>query len=242
MGAWGPAIFSNDTAVDVKEDFKKYVGDGLTADDATNKLLKDYQPEGDDLELYCPFWLGLAAVQVQTGRLIDLVKTEALKIIDEGLDLSLWEDNDDRKKRKAVLVKLKEQVSGPQKKETKIKRKYISTCDWSVGTIVSYELTNGEYVFISSDAGGDHPEIEILDWKGKVIPNSDVIEKLDVMNYEAALGGSRLLVCRSSKREFPVSRLSAVKAGSGEELPWSPPVVSAWRYLDEDLDKLYGLR
>ena len=38
MGAWGPAIFSNDTSTDVRGDLEDLLGEGLTAQEATDRL------------------------------------------------------------------------------------------------------------------------------------------------------------------------------------------------------------
>ena len=42
MGAWGPAIFSDDLAVDVRDDFRDLIGEGLTADEASERLKAEY--------------------------------------------------------------------------------------------------------------------------------------------------------------------------------------------------------
>lgn len=63
MGTWGPAIFSNDTAPDVREDFRDLVATGATPAQATEQILAEYgvgmpgDPDNNDL------WLGLAATQ-----------------------------------------------------------------------------------------------------------------------------------------------------------------------------------
>ena len=48
MGAWGTAIFSDDTASDVREEFRDLIGEGLSTEQATDKLLKEYAPSLDD--------------------------------------------------------------------------------------------------------------------------------------------------------------------------------------------------
>jgi hypothetical protein len=42
MGAWGTAIFSNDTSTDVRDEFVDPIGDGFDAEDATRQLVSSY--------------------------------------------------------------------------------------------------------------------------------------------------------------------------------------------------------
>ncbi len=42
MGAWGTAIFSDDTASDVRDDYRDHVGDGLSGIEATDRLLNEW--------------------------------------------------------------------------------------------------------------------------------------------------------------------------------------------------------
>jgi hypothetical protein len=247
MGAWGPAIFSNDTSSDVRDGFRDHIGDGLTPEEATLKLVEEYSPEKDDLEEYCPFWLGLAAVQFQTGRLLDVVKNNALEIIRDELDLFFWKDSGELKKRKKALHKLGDQLVGPPKPITKIKKRYRSTCDWPIGTLVSYQLKSGDFVIfrvgeIHSDKGGDSPAVEFLNWKGGASPTELDIENHEILKHDFGFSGTRLLLCRSSERALPKIRLSVVRLGNGDELPWSPPVVILWKQLDDYLSKGYSLQ
>jgi hypothetical protein len=42
MGAWGTAIFSDDTARDIRDEFRDLIGEGLSTEQATEKLLSEY--------------------------------------------------------------------------------------------------------------------------------------------------------------------------------------------------------
>jgi hypothetical protein len=42
MGAWGTALFSDDTACDVRDSYVDLVGDGLTGSEATKALLREW--------------------------------------------------------------------------------------------------------------------------------------------------------------------------------------------------------
>jgi len=74
MGTWGTAIFSDDTASDVRDEFRDLIGEGLSTEQATDKLLREYAPSLDDPDDGPPFWLGLAVTQWKCGRLLERVK------------------------------------------------------------------------------------------------------------------------------------------------------------------------
>lgn len=58
MGAWGTAIFSDDTASDVRDEFRDLIGEGLSTEQATDKLLREYAPSLDDPDDGPPFFAG----------------------------------------------------------------------------------------------------------------------------------------------------------------------------------------
>ena len=80
MGTWGTAIFSDDTASDVRNDFRELIGDGLSPEEATARLMTRYGSIVDDPEGGTTFWLGLAVTQWKSGRLQESVKKRALEI------------------------------------------------------------------------------------------------------------------------------------------------------------------
>lgn len=48
MGAWGPAIFSDDTACDIRSDYRELLEDGVDDAEATQRVISEYQHLGDD--------------------------------------------------------------------------------------------------------------------------------------------------------------------------------------------------
>jgi len=88
MGAWGTALFSDDTARDVRDSYIDLVGDGLTGPEATKALLREWAASLDDPDESPVFWLALAATQWRCGRLESHVLQQALNVIDSGSDFS----------------------------------------------------------------------------------------------------------------------------------------------------------
>jgi hypothetical protein len=61
MGAWGPAIFSDDTAADTRDLFTHLVAEGLTPAAATDRLVTESEDILTDQDEGGVFGLALAA-------------------------------------------------------------------------------------------------------------------------------------------------------------------------------------
>jgi hypothetical protein len=90
MGTWGTALFSDDTASDVRDDFKTYIGDGLTPEAATAAMFAEWGSTVNDADVGPIFWLALASTQWTLGRLVPEVLKEAMRILDSSGDLNRW--------------------------------------------------------------------------------------------------------------------------------------------------------
>jgi hypothetical protein len=176
MGAWGPAIFSDDLACDIRDDFKELIGDGYDSDQATKTLENEYQDSINGSDENSVFWFALADTQWKTGRLIERVLETTLEIIESGSDLERWkEDPTTLKKREAAIKKLKEQLLTDQPKEKRIPKVYREESTFNVGDIFSYQnKLESKVLFrvigIHQDKGGRFPVCELLDWFDKELP------------------------------------------------------------------------
>lgn len=144
MGAWDPAIFSDDTACDVRSDYRELLEDGVADAEATSRVIGDYQHlDEDDAHV---LWLALAAAQAALGRLDEAVKTEALRVIDDGVGLGLWAEagTTELARRKAALEKLRKTLTGSQKPPTKVRKPWAHVTDLSPGDVLAYDLPTGK--------------------------------------------------------------------------------------------------
>lgn len=163
MGTWGTAIFSDDLAADVRDDYKQLLSDGKSPEEATQILLNNYASELNDIDSGPILWLSLAAIQWKTGTLQDNVKQNALEILQTGKDLIRWQENPSAlKKRKIVLQKLEEQLLSPQPKKRIIRKKKVPV---QVGDVFEIPLGEGrkaygQYVYFDKKKG---PIIQIFD-------------------------------------------------------------------------------
>jgi hypothetical protein len=262
MGAWGTAIFSDDTACDVRDDYRDHVGDGLSGPEATDRLLKEWGDTLLDPDEGPVFWLALAATQWKCGRLEPRVNEKALEIIAGGLGLQRWaEDPKLLKKRKAVLAKLEGQLQSPQPAEKRIPKRFRNHCEWEVGEVIGYRLRSGQWSLLRvieyhTDKGGTCPICELLDWVGDEIPPLADLQTLPVRKTgpntltRRPNEITRFMIERTSERELPKERVRRLgiklepvqkrPPGTGRPIPW-PVRVYLWRSLDASLEQDYDI-
>jgi hypothetical protein len=214
MGAWGAGIFADDTASDVRDDFRDLVGEGLSPEQATEKIFEKYRSSLDDPDDGPPFWLGLAVTQWKLGRLLEPVKAKALAIIDGGTDLKRWSGD---AKRRAVLEKTRALLLSPPPPATRIRKRYQEDNDWPVGELISYHAPLGKYAVLRvaghvTGSTGKHPIIELVDWYADQPASPDDARMLDTrFGVERGKGGyafsHRAVVAAASSRDQPKERL-----------------------------------
>jgi hypothetical protein len=247
MGAWGTAIFSDDSAADIREDYKDHIGDGLSPAEATDRILAEWGSSFDDPDEGPTVWLALAAIQWQLGRLEDRVKAKALETLAAGGDLHRWEGKS-REKRKAVLEKLRTQLESPPPAPKKVRKRFRNHCDWEVGELIAYTLLSGDRVLFRvighhEDKGGRAPICELLNWRGKALPSRWRLRFTGIMKrvYPSGLVHSQFLLGRTSERELPVDRLE--RTGIRLLSLQKPGGCSCylWRWLDRHLKADFGL-
>lgn len=177
MGTWGPGIFSNDFASDLREAFRDEIASGASAQEALTCLQKRYSDELADPDEGPVFWLAIAATAWKIGRLEEPLKARALQIIARGEGIDHWESGPPRNKRQQALRELAMRLESPQPAVVKLKKRGVLTNDWAVGEVLGLRLQSGNWTLIHvldhhQDAGGRSAICELLDWKAKDIPPS----------------------------------------------------------------------
>jgi hypothetical protein len=214
MGTWGTAIFSDDTACDVRDEFRDLIEEGLSTEHATDKLLTQYASSLDDADDGPPFWLGLALTQWKCGRLLERVKERALHIIDTGADLKRWSGD---AKRRVVLEKTRAQLLSPQPRPTRIRKRYQENNDWEVSELISYQTPHGKYAVLrvlghATGSTGKHPIVELVDRYAAVPPSLDEARHLEtrfgIERTERGYGLSHATILAATlSRDQPAARL-----------------------------------
>ena len=146
MGAWGPKLYQDDVAEDVRDYYKDQLHRGKTGKEITQEMIAQNEDIISDQDDAPVFWFALADTQWNLGRLEDFVKEQALNHIQDGYDLKRWETENSQgaKIRERVLRELKEKLLSSQPAEKKISPYKLYHCEWKMGDIYAYEL-GGEY-------------------------------------------------------------------------------------------------
>lgn len=111
MGVWGINIFDDDLAMDIRDEYINSTKIGLSAQEATSLIMEKFEDEMQDPDESHVIWLSLAAIQVESCTLLDVVKERALDIISSESDLERWlSDPDHYTGRKIILEQLKKQL------------------------------------------------------------------------------------------------------------------------------------
>lgn len=191
MGAWGTGIFSDDLALDVKEDYNTmlhYFDD----DNEILEIMKKRYSETFELEdELSVFWYALAYSQWQKGRLDDETKSQALYYIDnpesDG-NLTLWkEEKSLYNKRLKVLQELKNKINSPQPERKTYKLLQGVGAKFEIGDIVRYQLGENEYKKFIKKRGDDLTEKAIRDLRS--VFDGTNIYMIKMYDEEYALDG-----------------------------------------------------
>lgn len=140
MGAWGSGLYQDDVACEVRD----YYIDCLRDEDgsAEDKTINYFQDELNDDDDCAVVWFALADTQWKYGRLSETVKSKALEYIDNGINLQLWTEADEKlySKRENVLADLKNKLLSPMPPKKKLRKPHVFTCSWNIGDVFAYQL------------------------------------------------------------------------------------------------------
>ncbi|MGB4596085.1 MAG: hypothetical protein WBI14_09295 [Anaerolineaceae bacterium] len=249
MGVWGTGLYSDDTACDVRDDYKDILGDGVTEPSATDLIIEKWKNEISDPEISLVFWLVLADVQWNLGRLQERVKQEAIKIIENDSDLTRWSSAQKLiTKRKPVLSRLKRKLETSQPIEKVVKKRYVNSTDWQIGDVFCFRLHSGTLALLHvigfhEDYGGRGPVCEILEWSGESTPDKKEIEKMGFKSANQPYQHlSQFLFAALSSKDFQEKRVRFVTKDIKPKQKLSGYGVILWRLIDREFDDLFGLQ
>jgi hypothetical protein len=248
MGVWGTGLYSDDTACDVRDDYKDILGNGVAEPEATIRIIEQWKRELSDPDTATVFWLTLADVQWNLGRLQENVKHEALTIIKNGSDITRWlPDKKLEKKRNLVLQRLSEKLNSPQPMEKIVKKRYVDSTMWSIGEVYSLRLQSGKLALLHvigfhQDKGGRGPVCEILEWTGECVPYNMA---MGMMGYKIAevpnQDLSQFLIGSLSAKDFPKDRVNLVAQNIKPKQKCGGYSVIFWRSIDRQLEQFFIL-
>lgn len=218
MGAWGTAIFSDDSASDVRDEWRDAILDGLSPEDATQRLLETFHDYLEEAETEKLFWMALAAAQMETGRLLPDVRDRALAIIEAGGDVDRWREDGDKslaRQRGRVLQRLATKLRGPQPKPKRLRRPLALSVPLEVGDVVRVraqrEGENDALVVVVGHGEGLapgelYPIVAPLAWEGRNVPKRDRIARLPFLPDPVAPDKPLLILVNTMSKNDAFSR------------------------------------
>jgi hypothetical protein len=254
MGTFGTAIFSDDFACDIRDEFKELLGEGMSSEEATKFLIENNDEAESSEDEASVFWLSLAAVQWQTGRLLEEVKQKAIEVIDTDADLKRWELEGDERlvtKRKKELIKLKEKLLSPQPQQKKIAKVYREFTPFEIGDVFSYAHSSGKFALFRvighfQDNGGRKPICELLDFFNTTIPtDKDSLEKMAfiTLHQKDFLGRNKstFLLGDIKQKYEPKEKVKLIARNVNIMQDAKRPSYHIfWRDLDESIPELFA--
>jgi hypothetical protein len=109
VGAWGNGILQDDVADDVRIAFEDALEEGLSAEEAAERALRDSQWALDDWDDGPTSSMALAALQLQHGILTPRIREKAIEAATSEAAIGRWDETDEDcfAHRKQVLRQFK---------------------------------------------------------------------------------------------------------------------------------------
>ena len=175
----------------MRDTWRDAILDGVSAEDATQRLLESFDEYLEDAETEKLLWMALAAAQMETGRLLPDVRDRALQIIDAGGDVDRWREDGDEslaRRRARVLERLAAKLRGPQPKPKRLRRPVELSVPLEVGDVVRVRAQrrgeNDALVVVVGHSEGLaapgelYPIVAPLAWEGRRVPKLDHLARL----------------------------------------------------------------
>jgi hypothetical protein len=260
MGTWGTDIFEDDTAADVRDNYRDLVASGVSDSDALTQIETQFLESEPSIRKHVEplFWLALARTQWEIGRLDEGTRSKAIEVIDSGKDLENWRalgaKSSDIALRTSVLAALRTLLVSPQKPRKKLRQRKQRISPYKVGDVVSFGLSTGRFVLfritsIAKSGDGEDPVAEILDWVGTSFPSPAELTAISCRQRTKPAKGfesvrfPRILLADLPGMKFDRNRLTVIARG----LPM-PPVTSEsfsmypFAVLEQALAEEFGLK
>lgn len=239
MGSWGPKLYQDDIAEDVRDYYKDQLKRGKTNEEVTKELIQDNEDIISDEDEAPVFWFALADTQWGLGRLLPFVKEKALEYLKSGENLKRWEEEAINKReykiREKVLQELEQKLMSSMPPEKKVSQHKLYKCEWNIGDIFAYKLEsdyakekglNNRYLLIRKAyediwwPGHKVPIVYVQITKDEKIPNlKEEISKLEYIQTSRAEQAPEYIITMisTSKRVIPTKQLKLI--GNYIDLP-----------------------
>ena len=204
MGTWGPKLYEDDVAQDIKETYEELVKTEKDNEKIIKEICSIFKEELEDQDEKSVFWMVLADLLYKQKQLTKDIKEKALKEIERGENLERWKNEaskDDYILRKKEIESLKKKLEKYEetKEENSVtiikenKPKNYKYEEWKIGDVFAYKIKEPkrfaeQYLIIRkakdstefANTRYQSAEVYVQITKNKELPkNREEIEKLD---------------------------------------------------------------
>ena len=146
MGTWGKDLYKDDYVLDIRNDYIEGLKEGETADKLNERLVKYYACKNSDENESLTFWIVLADVQWEYGRLAEEIKRKAVEILSNEKMFDKWAAGfgELRDARKNQGLKILEKIQSPQPKIKRISNRKSVSDNWYIGDVFQYKIVMGD--------------------------------------------------------------------------------------------------
>ena len=155
MGTWGPKLYEDDLAEDIKDEYERLIEEGKTNEETIKYICKAYKEEIEDEDERPIFWMVLADILCRKKRLTKFAKEKALEEIEVGKNLEKWKRESSEKEyiiRKKEIEKLKNKLEKYNEEEVKETPKVRNKTEiksykneWEIGDTYAYKIESKKY-------------------------------------------------------------------------------------------------
>jgi len=175
MGTWGPAIFSDDAASDLRSDYKELLASGASDEDALERVLADYSDDFEDADDGPGLRIALALTLHKLGRLPDAIRDQALAAIEAGPD-ERWDTPALARARAKALEAARVTLTAPQPALKKIAKRWAEQTTLKPGMVLAYSTEHGTTLLritrLDSFEGGSSALVRTLAWNRPGLPSA----------------------------------------------------------------------
>lgn len=136
-------FYDNELAADLRREHRTLLSIGMSEDEAQERLLRYFDPQGASRDYEATYWIALAYSQWQLGRPNPAIIKRAIGFLEERIcDCSA--------QRTQLLQKIYNALLSPAPPLKKIRKPATLHCPWPEGSLLAYRIVN-------NSTCADHP-------------------------------------------------------------------------------------
>jgi hypothetical protein len=182
VGAFGPAVFSDDLAMDVRGAYRELLEDGATDGDAVDRVMEQFAESLADPDNEAIVVIALAISAWKLGRLSPELRDRAIGLLDAGRGVERWEDDPKLlRKRVVALQKARARLAADQPDRKRVRRPARHVTSLVPGDVLSYRVDDGDFIALRVMRLDEKrqwvaPVLQVVEWRGVRQPTEREVE------------------------------------------------------------------